>query len=151
VGSTVSRNVSGEGIAGIGSFGTLAVTRTTISDNTQSASEGGGLEISGTATIDKSTIRGNHASIAGGLMVNVNSTVTLKDTSVTGNVAPFGGGGAVNAGTLILMGKTVFTGNAIDPQAFGHGGGIWDQGTLEGATAGSGGNVFGNVPDDIFS
>ena len=58
--------------------------------------------------------------------------MTLRDTSVANNRAPFGGGG-IYYGTLAITGKSTVTGNAIDAETSYHGGGIYNDGTLQGA------------------
>ena len=151
--SNVDNNLGLEGWGGIGNLGgTVIVTRSSLSDNLAASGDvGGGLGTGGgTVVIDRSRITGNRAQSCGGIAISGEATVTLRDTSVANNRAPFGGGGICNHGTLAITGKSTVTGNAIDAETSYHGGGIYNDGTLQGAIPGPGGNVYNNIPDDIY-
>jgi predicted outer membrane repeat protein len=144
--------------------------RTSVSHNTAQAS-GGGIWNSSNATL---TVRGsasvshNNARVDGGGGIYTNGTLAVGgDASVSDNASSWGGGIAIDAGTATLGGLASVSGNTsvnydgggiwnnpgvtlcynTAPGAIG--GGIDNGGTLTGAVAGSGGNVFGNEPDDI--
>ena len=118
---------------------------------------GGGIDnISGTVTLnDSSSVTDNTAGGrcgGGGGVMNAGS-LTLNDSStISGNSADCApGGGVFNAsGTVTLNGSSSITDNRAGPVLTAVGGGIYnDHGTLVNCVPGSGGNVSGNVPDDI--
>jgi hypothetical protein len=135
--------------------GTLILNGTSsVSGNSVLGAAGGGIgNFGGTLTLNgSSNVTGNTANFGGGIYNNFNGTVTLNDSStITGNTATAtGGGGIFNDGTVTLNDSSTITGNTADPP--GDGGGICNRfGTLNGAVPGTGGNVFGNTPDDIVS
>jgi hypothetical protein len=114
---------------------------------------GGGIENNGKVTLNGSTtITGNTALSDGGGIgsQSADATVTLNDSAtITGNTAGRRGGGIFNwVGTVTLNDSATITGNTAPAT----GGGIFNLcGTLNGAVAGTGGNVFSNKPDDIVS
>jgi len=158
-GNTVSQRLTAGGIDNIN--GTLIMNgNSRVAGNT--GDTGGGIQNSGTgrATLimnGSSTVTGNTASGGGGGIFNNGGTVTLNDSSsITGNTnpGPFGGGiDNLGGGTVTLNNGSSITGNVAGTPGIitGHGGGIYNDcgGTLNGAV--SGGNVFGNSPDNIAS
>ena len=95
---------------GIYNFGTLILTRSSVSGN--SAQGGGGIVNNGTLTIDSSTVSGNSATVVfGGGIIN-NGALTLRASTVSGNTALANGGyggGITNdpGGTITMMNSTV--------------------------------------------
>jgi len=173
--TTVTGNTADTG-GGIVNFGTVTLNDTTISGNTAGDVGGGITNGGGTVTMnDSATISGNTASLDGGGIwseggtvtmtgsaiitgntagdlgggIFTNGTVTMNDSAtITGNTAQEGGGIWSQGGTVTMTGSAIITGNTADVT----GGGILNHcGTLNGAVAGAGGNVFGNKPDDIVS
>ena len=151
VASQVDDNRTVEGHGGILNTGGLTATRCSIRNNFSGASSpGGGIAIEGgTVTLNGCEVTGNQAGSGGGISVDLGTTLTLNDTRVADNFGTFGGGGIKNLGTVILHGSSTVTRNAMDP-ATGHGGGILNNGSLQGAIPGTGGNVYDNIPDDIY-
>jgi len=126
---------------------TVTGTATTTPPNPRSS--GGGIANYGdTVTLNNSSVTGNNTGFFGGGIEN-RGTLTLNGNStVTGNTAFDGGGIANDGGTTTLNGSSTVTGNTASDD----GGGIYNScGTLNGAVPGTGGNVFGNTPDDIVS
>jgi CSLREA domain-containing protein len=85
VGSTLSANTASTG-AGIGNFGTLTITNSTLSGNSTLANGsgvGGGLRNVGTATVTSSTIASNSAGAGGGVWNDV--TLSFMGTIVGDN------------------------------------------------------------------
>jgi hypothetical protein len=149
---TVDDNITGEGHGGILNTGMLNATRCSISRNGGSSFDGGGIKLEGgSATLNRCSVIGNRAGSSGGIGVGFGTTLILNDSTVADNFGTFGGGGIGNGGTVILAGTTRITGNAIALDTInGHGGGIYNGGTLQGAVPGVGGNVYNNIPDDIY-
>ena len=107
----------GTSSGGISNNGTLTLTNTTVSGNTNSVTSGGGiLNSSGTLTIISSTISSNSttAGFAGGIY-NFAGTLTITNSTISGNSAtdPLNGiglAGAIlnsNGGTVILTNSTI--------------------------------------------
>jgi hypothetical protein len=135
----------GGGIYNTNASDSVTLTDSSVTGNT--AGDGGGIFNFGSVTLTDSSVRRNTAQSGGGIFNN--GSVTLKYSSVTGNTATgFGGGGITNNGSVTLKYSSV-TGNTTT----GDGGGILNDvsagGTLTGAVAGKGGNVYGNKPDNI--
>ena len=107
---------------------------------------------SGTFTMEGGTISGNTASSGngGGVFVWSSGGITMSGGTISGNTAPFGGGVCVQDGTFMLSGGTI-SGNTASS---GNGGGVcvdntgtftMSGGTISGNTASSrGGGVFVN-------
>ena len=93
---------------GIINFGTLALTNTTIADNT--AGGGGGIDNHGTLTLMSSTISRDSAILGGGIANRDGGTLRLVNSLVAGNSADRGGG-IITFGVLSLTNSTV-AGNA---------------------------------------
>ncbi|MEZ5425081.1 MAG: choice-of-anchor Q domain-containing protein [Pyrinomonadaceae bacterium] len=99
-------------------FGTLTVNNSTISGNTASNGQGGGIyNTGGTLTINSSTISNNVASIGTGGVANQNGTLNLSNTIIANSTGSAGdcnsfGGGITNASySLIEMGNCFTNGN----------------------------------------
>ena len=127
--STVEDNtapVDGYG-GGIGSYGTLTITDSTISGNT--AGIGGGVGFYGTTTITGCTFEGNVAasdSEGGGAIWNDGSMLTVADSTIEGNLSlGEGGGGGITNDTLATLIDCT-----IDDNTASRGGGISNGGTL---------------------
>lgn len=148
-GNTTTSGTGGGGIGNLG--GSLTLNSTSVTDNTASGGGGGGIWSNGTVTLNgSSSITGNSAFQGGGIFGAFAGTVTLNDTArISGNTSSdVGGGIAAYDMVLTMTGNASITGNS----AGSHGGGIgYFNSTLIGATAGTGGNVYDNTPDDISS
>ena len=108
--------------------GTLAVTGSTLSDNT--AVNGGGISEFGTVTVTDCTLSGNMGTQVGG-GITVAGTVNLTDCTLTGNSASDVGGGVFFfSGTLTVSGSRLSSNIASDGFGNGIGGGIYSNGTL---------------------
>ena len=84
---------------GIINFGSLALTRCTVTDNL--APHGGGIESHGPLTLTNSTLANNSG---GGVENHNNATLTIKHSTVTRNL----GVGVTNIGsTLVVLNSTV--------------------------------------------
>ena len=128
--------------------GTLAVTKSTISDNktiTGTANYGGGIEnyTTGTLTVKDSIISNNVASSngdraqGGGIhnegKLSVTNSTFLNNSASSSNTAGSWGGGILNysTGTLTVT-KSTFSGNsAKSDKQNGQGGGIENEGNLK--------------------
>ena len=143
---------------GILNFGTLTVTRSTISGNSAplvggGIANGGALQGSGTLKIIHSTVSGNTSAFGGGVFSASNSALTVTDSAVSGNAAPGGGGGGIESiGTTLNV-----TNSSISGNSGGIGGGILceagsiSHSTVTGNTASSpsglgGGGIYTNGP-----
>jgi hypothetical protein len=171
---TGNTTLSGTGGGGIGNFGSLTLSSSTVSGNTVANGGGAGIWTVGTLILNGNTgVRGNTGANQGGGIGAFGGAVTLDVTAtVSGNSA--GAGGGVFAGsTLVTLnglssvtdntaagdGGGIWTnllltlndgGSVTANTAGGRGGGIFSSGMLAGASAGIGGDVFGNSPDDIY-
>jgi hypothetical protein len=104
--STISGNsatgLRGGGISNVGGDNTvLAVTGSTLSDN--STEFGGGIYTAsgGVVTVTNSTLSGNSASVWGGGLLNLGGCgtcgpVTVTNSTLSGNTAESSGGGGIN-------------------------------------------------------
>ena len=102
--STVSGNSQG----GIRNFGQMTLTSSTVTGN-KSADRGGGIRSDGELTLYSSTVSGNSALSGGGIFVG-SGTLTLVNSTVSGNRAEVDGGGIHTDQALMLLNSTV-TGN----------------------------------------
>jgi hypothetical protein len=153
---TVSNSIpsgnSGGGINNNG--GTLAVSNSTLSDN--SAYAGGGIYISfGTVTVSNSTLSGNSANYGGGGICNsAFGTLSVSNSTLSGHSSALSGGGICNQGHLTVSDSTISENTAGD-----NGGGLYVSnpnpflrysvlhntliaGNFQGAT--------GTIPDDVY-
>ena len=118
---------------GILNHGTLRMTNSTVSGNTNSDGPGGGIFNWGTLTLTNSTVSGNTTSGSGGGIRNDGSggggTLRLTNSTVSGNTAYFGGGIA-NAGArpATLTNSTVSGNTASGSSGVTGGGGIYNAG-----------------------
>ncbi len=125
-------NVGINGAGGIANGGTLALSGTTVSDNTTTSSGGAGggiVNIRGsTLTVTNSTIQYNTAPQGGG--IGNNGTVMVTNSTLVGNRADssIGGGGGIynNGSSTVTVTNSTFSNNSA---RFG-GGGILSGGTL---------------------
>ena len=95
---------------------TIAITHSTISNNTAS-NDGGGIDYLALLTITSSTISGNSAAYGGGIL-NYYGSLTITDSTISENSARVEGGGIVNYGSLTI------THSAISGNSAAYGGGI---------------------------
>ena len=154
--STISNNTAGGGYSGGGiasSFGTLIISKSTITGNTASFT-GGGIYNYSTLTVDNSTISNNAASDGGGIH-NDNTdnytygTLAITNSTISGNTAAAPntgrGGGIKNGVTLTvtnstISGNTASFGGGIDSSVYGAV--AFTNSTISGNTALYGGAVF---------
>jgi hypothetical protein len=151
-GNTATFGALGGGIENVLGTVTLNGNSSVTGNGNIATGAGGGIyNAGGTVTLnDSSSVTGNTASFGGGIWTD-QGTVTLNDHStVAKNTAlATGGGGIFNDGTVTLNDNSTVTGNTANNN---EGGGIYTRfGTLNGAVPGIGGNVFGNIPDDLFN
>src|SRR5829696_2068722 len=114
---------------GISNNGTLTITSSTISGNSTSNGDGGGIsnEAEGTLTITGSTISGNStpnedAGFGGGI-INV-GTLMVTDSTISGNSTRFSGGGIFSDTNLSDL-TTTLTNSTISGNTSGfRGGGV---------------------------
>ena len=116
---------------GIYNKGNLALTSSTLSDN--SASSGGGIyniatsDGIATLTVTGSTISGNSASSGGGILNIATSDgiamLTITDCTISGNSANSSGGGIRNSGGMLTVNDSTISGNSASS-----GGGIRNSG-----------------------
>jgi hypothetical protein len=146
---------------GIFSNGAVTLNDSTVSGNTAVA-VGGGIYSQGNGSVTlngSAAVSGNTAaSDAGGILSQgAHAVVTLNDSAtITGNTAGRRGGGIFDwVGTVTLNGSATITGNTAIGKTFPTrqvGGGIFSLcGTLNGAVAGAGGNVFRNKPGNLVN
>lgn len=123
-GLTISNgNVTGSGGGILNSGGTLALTNSTVRDNTANSGFGGGINNNGgTLTLTNSTVSGNTANhtppfggggVGGGIYNNNSGTLTLTNSTVSGNQGTFSTGGIGNfgAGSRITLTNSTVTNN----------------------------------------
>jgi hypothetical protein len=101
---TAPANVGGGGIV---NDGTLAVSNCTLSGNTSTGGDGGGIEndYGATLTVSNSILSGNSAG-QGGALFNYHGALTVNGSTLTGNSADIGGG-IWNDSTLTVSGSTL--------------------------------------------
>ncbi len=142
--STVSGNSSTQGDGGgiYNVAGTLTLTNSTVSGN--SATQGGGIVNQGMLTLTNSTVSGNSATQGGG--IGNQGMLTLTNSTVSGNFAKDGGGIFNTLGSTLTLSNSTASGNSATQ---GNGGGIDNFGTLtlanstaSGNSATQGGGIF---------
>jgi hypothetical protein len=124
-GSTLSHNsvTQGEG-GGIANFSTMTVSGSTLSGN--SAYNGGGIYLGydngmGTATVSNCTLSGNSARHSGGGIEN-GGTLTVSNSTLSSNSAEFGGGIYNFSSAILTVSGSTLAGNS----ATFYGGGIYN-------------------------
>ena len=129
--SVVSDNTNEDATAlggGIHSYGPLTIRYSTISGNT-SGGAGGGLyaETDADVVITNSTFSGNHATAGGGIYTTEATTTLINDT-ISGNSSNYSGAGIyVGTGTVGLYGTTIAANLAnADKNGGGGGAGIFN-------------------------
>jgi len=128
--------------SGIQNYGSLTLTKSTVSDNTvieKSAGcgcgdedvKGGGIYIDGgSVSLTNSAVSGNKAQEGGGIYIDGGS-VSLTNSAVTENAAAYDGGGIYNYGDSVTL-----TNSAVSRNTAQDGGGIYNAGSsLEPETA----------------
>ena len=107
--------------------GIIAITGSTISDNSAGNYHGGGIHnYNGIITITGSTISDNSAGIGGGIE-NYWGSITIITSTISGNSANGDGGGIYNYGrvdSLTITGSTISDNSAGGTLGSGDGGGI---------------------------
>ena len=108
------------------SGGIAMLNNSTISGNTTTSGNGGGLRNSGTLTLNNSTVSGNEGFLSGGGIAN-DGAVTLNNSTISSNTTSGSGGGIRNfgSGTVMLNNSTI-----TDNTATNQGGGISSNGSV---------------------
>lgn len=128
--------------------GTLTLKGCTISSNSATFSQGGGIYNFGSLTITNSTVTGNSAVETGGGIFHTNGTATLLNSTLSWNSAK-SGGGITNWDTLVVTNSTI-SGNSATQS----GGGVYNwysrslvvsNSTIAGNAAGSSGGGLATV------
>jgi len=111
-GSTVASNTAtdGAGLYNSGAFANLALTGSSVKNNSAYGS-GGGMYLNGGSAGITNSIVSNNSAILGGGLYSVSGTATLNDSTVSGNSANTGGG-IHSAANLTLTSSTV-SGNTV--------------------------------------
>jgi hypothetical protein len=120
---TVSGNSTDVFGGGIGNFGTLTLTKSTVSGNSATIGFGGGIVNVGTLIVTNSTISGNSAvALYGGGIMNL-GTLAVTNSTVSGNSTHAHGGGIGNFGALTakntLVANSVSGGNCYNDSNLG--------------------------------
>ncbi len=121
--------VSGGGsvsVLAVDSGVTAAISGLTIDDADDSTGPGGGIYNDGTLTVTDSTVSGNTNTVGygGGILNDSGGTLTVTGSTLSGNTSDAYGGGILNDGILTVSNSTVVGNNGT-----GVGGGIDNQGT----------------------
>ena len=134
--------------------GTVNITGSTFTGNTESGGggAGGAIDNGGTMTIMGSTFTNNSASGGAGGAVGNGGTMTIMGSTFTGNTESGAGGAIYNDGMLTVTGSTLSgnTASSIGGAIYNNGGTVnITNGTLSGNTAfggvgGIGGAIFNN-------
>ncbi len=118
-------NSSGGGIV---NYGTLKVSKSTLSNNSALGAAGGGILNAGTLEVSKSTLSNNSSKEGGG--IDNYGTLTVSRTTVSDNSATDGYGGGIfnnnqneSFGAMLTISKSTISNNAATG---GDGGGIYN-------------------------
>ncbi len=121
--STISGNVAALYGGGIYNWGALTVTDSTISDNSATAGDGGGIYTGPfwgwPAQVIRSTISGNSAGHGGGGIGNFWGRLQVSNSTISGNTAGAEGGGGISSlyGNVTVSQSTVTANAATGPAA----------------------------------
>ncbi len=164
VGLTVTGGVARYG-GGIGNYGTLTLTNSTISGNSANYSGGGIYNYCGTVTVIDSTITDNSANYSGGGIYSLLGPVAVGDSTILGNSADDGGGiystgqltvtnsnisgnsATDGGGILNYEGTVTVTNSNISDNSADTGGGIYDD---TGTVTVTNSSISGNYGDGIY-
>ncbi|MBC8170048.1 MAG: hypothetical protein H7X77_00180, partial [Anaerolineae bacterium] len=104
--STITANNASSGGGGIYNDGSsqMTVTLSTISENT--AASGGGIGSWGTLTVQNSSITNNISSFDSGGLYN-GGPLTLIDMTISDNTAVVAGGIRINSGAVVIINSTI--------------------------------------------
>jgi CSLREA domain-containing protein len=131
-GVTIRNGSTSRGGGGITNAGMLALTETTVSNNTATNASGGGIHNSGTLVLDNSSVLANsmvadEEDLGGGGGIYSSGTLSITDSIVSDNsaVGSFGGagGGITNDGGTATLARSAVSGNTTFV-----GGGIFNRG-----------------------
>lgn len=154
--STVSGNLAAQGGGIANNGGTVTIVRSTVAANTASiadgAARGAGIYSYGTLSLDRSTVRGNEANsgveASGAGIYAWGSGVTIKilRSTVSGNTASgsgsvFGAGVYGTDGSTVKVIRSTISDNHADGN--GQGGGIYSDATLSITASTISGNTAG--------
>ena len=101
------------GFVGIYNYGSLTLSNTTISGNTDH-----GICNDGSLTMNNSTVSANTAYLGGGIY-NM-ATLTLNNSTLSGNTAGYKGGGIYNSSGSANLNNSTVTGNMASSEGGGH-------------------------------
>ena len=152
-GVTIRHGSLGEGSAGggilTGSFNTLTLIDSIVSDNSAGSNGGGVSNLNGTLTVIDTTISDNTSHAGGGIRNSPLGSLTLTESTVSDNTAGFTGGGIWNNGTLTMTNSTVSDNDAAFgggiSNGFGGGNATLTSSTItanSAAPGGTGGGIF---------
>lgn len=129
----------------INGTGNITLNYSTVSDNTTTAYNGGGLTLFGTSTLSNSTISGNSAASGGGL--EIYGTSTLTNVTITGNSATIGGGVYIGKNGNVSFNHVTDAGNSA---TIGYGSAVFmdDDGTGTGGTFSFQNSIFSSYDPD---
>jgi hypothetical protein len=115
---------------GIHNYGTLTISACTLSNNSATYGDGGGIynEFRATLTVSNSTVSGNTAGNDGGGIYNYGN-LTITGSLVRQNRAIYGGG-IWNGGSATISSSTVSGNLAYGGDSNGYGGGIYAAGSV---------------------
>lgn len=129
--STLSNNSASYGGGGIFAItGGITLTNSVLSGNTTAGKGGGVLSTfrTGSVTLTNSTLSGNSALSGGGIYSGA-SPVTLTNSTLNGNSAPNGkGGGIYSAASIVMLTNSTLSANSA---LNGKGGAIFSGGILK--------------------
>ncbi len=154
-GLKVTGGTSNIGGGGIYNSGTLTITNSTVSNNSDttaanSGGDGGGIYNGGSLTLSNSTVSNNSASQQGGGIYNAGTLIVTNSAINNNNSANTIGGGG---GIFNLQGRTVNITNSVihGNVSAGYGGGIENAGilALTNSTVSSNSAVFGGGIDNF--
>jgi hypothetical protein len=116
---TINNLTIADGVGGIENGGTLTVTKSTFSAN--SDFYGGGIfNNGGTLVVTNSTFSGNSGSIGGGIDNDGGGTLTITNSTFSSNnAALYEYGGDINAFATVTLKNTIVAGNSGAPNCFG--------------------------------
>ena len=142
--------------AGIQNAGTLFLSFVTVTGNTATLGQGGGLAITftGRARVAYSLFQANSATSAngGGAIYNA-GRLTLLGSNLTGNNSAVGGGVSTDSGATTRIIRST-----IERNTSAQGGGVYNQGSTSldrtlvrfNNAPGGGGGLFNSAPGAIF-
>lgn len=126
INTTISdnNNNNSNSSGGIGNFGNLTITNSTISNNSGYIGAGIINSNNGNTTIINSTISGNQFTYQGGGIFNYGGKLKIKNSTITQNKSQLGSGGIYsnnNENSLIEVSNSIVSGNSNGDVVLGEG------------------------------